>query len=104
MLPVTPTATSGFPRLVRGGYNEVAVMAGPVAFAKRKKSVFKGPMLNTSKRDSMGSMSSKQRGGGGIIEEEEEGDDEEILDYDEEIMVDDDKYEDDLVMRRAASH
>ncbi|KAF8544800.1 kinase-like domain-containing protein [Trichophaea hybrida] len=104
VLPATPTATSAFPRLV-GGYNEVAVMAGPIAFAKRKKSVFKGPMLNTSKRDSMGSMSSKQRSRGGIIEEEEEeGDDEEVLDYDEEIMVDDDKFDDDLVMRRAASH
>ena len=92
----------------------MAVLAGPVAFAKRKKSVFKGPMLNTSKRDSMGSMGSKRRGGGGgIIEEEEEEedeevDDEEVLDYnidDDEIVVDQDhKYDEDVAIRRAASH
>lgn len=91
----------------------MAVLAGPVAFAKRKKSVFKGPMLNTSKRDSMGSMGSKRRGGGGgIIEEEEEEedeevDDEEVLDYnidDDEIVVDQDHKYDDVAIRRAASH
>lgn len=93
----------------------MAVLAGPVAFAKRKKSVFKGPMLNTGKRDSMGSMGSKRRaGGGGIIEEEEEeedeeADDEEVLDYniddDDEIVVDQDhKYDEDVAIRRVASH
>jgi hypothetical protein len=97
----------------RGGYNESAVLAGPIAFAKRKKSVFKGPMLNTNKRDSMGSMSSKPRGGGGIIEEEEEDEEEEEevvdfgLDDDEVVIVEDDdpgKSDDDLAIRRAMSH
>jgi hypothetical protein len=95
----------------RGGYNESAVLAGPIAFAKRKKSVFKGPILSAHKRDSMGSMSSKPRGGGGIIEEEEEdGEVEEVLDFspdDEEVIVDDDDHgrsDDDLAIRRAMSH
>ncbi|KAA8894645.1 kinase-like domain-containing protein [Sphaerosporella brunnea] len=113
MLPATPTTSSPFPgALRRGGYNESAVLAGPIAFAKRKKSVFKGPMLNTNKRDSMGSMSSKPRGGGGIIEEEEEdGEEEEVVDFgldDEEIVIVDDtnrrKSDDDLAIRRAISH
>lgn len=110
MLPATPTS-SPFPgvRLVRGGYNESAVAASPVAFAKRKKTVFKGPMLGASKRDSMGSTSGKQRGGGsGIIEEEEEdGDIEEVLEFepelvgDDDIVIIDDRYAED---QRPASH
>jgi len=119
MLPATPTTSSPFPSKGGvgrgGGYNESAVLAGPIAFAKRKKSVFKGPMLNGSsnsnKRDSMGSMSSKPRGGGngGIIEEEEE-DEEEVVDFglddDDIIIVDEseDKSDDDLPVRRAVSH
>jgi hypothetical protein len=110
MLPAVPTSSSPFPgQMRRGGYNESAILAGPIAFAKRKKSVFKGPMLGPNKRDSMGSMSSKPRGGGGIIEEEEEdGEVEEVLDFsqddEEAIIVDDDDPEDDLAIRRAMSH
>ncbi|KAI5801921.1 kinase-like domain-containing protein [Pyronema domesticum] len=101
VLPATPT-TGAFPRLARGGYNEAAVLAGPVAFAKRKKPVFKGPMLSANKRDSMGSTTSgRRRAGGGIIEEEEEDGDEEVLEF---TSDNDELYDDELAMRRAQSH
>jgi len=110
MLPATPTLYPPNTR-ARGGYNESAVLAGPVAFAKRKRSVFKGP-LSSGKRDSMNSTSSRQRGGGGgIIEEEEEEDDgyvEDGMDFGLELLTDDDGMavddEHDRYDRRPASH
>ncbi|KAI5850085.1 kinase-like domain-containing protein [Tricharina praecox] len=117
VLPATPSSSNPFPSKGGvgrgGGYNESAVLAGPIAFAKRKKSVFKGPMLNgsssSSKRDSMGSMSKARGGGnGGIIEEEEEEEEEVVdfgLDDDEIIIVDEsEKSDEDLPVRRAVSH
>ena len=111
MLPATPTLYQSNTR-ARGGYNESAVLASPVAFARRKRSVFKGP-LSSGKRDSMNSTSSRQRGGGGgIIEEEEEEEDdgyvEDGMDFGLELLTDDDGMavddEHDRYDRRPASH
>lgn len=89
LLPATPSSAGAFPthaRVVRGGYNEAAVVSG-AAFAKRKKSVFKGPTLGLGKRDSSGSRASDKRTGGNIIEEEDE--DEEDADEEEDAIVED---------------
>jgi hypothetical protein len=76
--------------VVRGGYNEAAVVNG-IAFAKRKKPVFKGPMLSgVNKRDSTGSRMSQKRSGGGNIIEEEEEEEEEMFEEDntDEVALD----------------
>ncbi|KAI9818221.1 MAG: hypothetical protein M1827_000846 [Pycnora praestabilis] len=96
VLPATPT-TSSFPsniRVVRASqnYNETANFAPQspgLVFAKRKKSPFKGPMLNVGPgfgngsargRDNSGSRSASAAGrrSGEIIEEEDEDEVEEV--------------------------
>lgn len=91
VLPATPTSST-FPshvRVVRSssngqGYNEAAVLTPGVAFAKRKKSPFKGPMLNQAalhaKRENAGVRIAQKRSRGNIIEEEDE-DIEEVLEF-----------------------
>ncbi|PWW76146.1 kinase-like protein [Tuber magnatum] len=91
VLPATPTSST-FPshvRVVRSspngqGYNEAAVLTSGVAFAKRKKSPFKGPMLNQAalhtKRENAGARIAQKRSRGNIIEEEDE-DIEEVLEF-----------------------
>ena len=94
VLPATPTATS-FPsniRIVRSSpnYNETAnfgLQSPGLVFAKRKKTPFKGPMLNVSnnsgssaRRDSSLSRNASAAGrrSGEIIEEEDEDGVEEV--------------------------
>ncbi|KAE8452114.1 hypothetical protein EG329_001581 [Mollisiaceae sp. DMI_Dod_QoI] len=99
VLPATPT-TSAFPsniRVVRqppiSSFNEApwGQPVGGLVFAKRKKNIFKGPMLNTSSSGGSGSGSGHNRAGshsrstsvagrrsGEIIEEEDEDEIEEV--------------------------
>ncbi|KAG0638511.1 kinase-like domain-containing protein [Tuber brumale] len=91
VLPATPTSST-FPshvRVVRSspngqGYNEAAVLSSGVAFAKRKKSPFKGPMLSPAalhaKRENAGARIAQKRSRGNIIEEEDE-DIEEVFEF-----------------------
>lgn len=89
MLPSTPT-TSAFPshvRVVRStGYNEAAVLTTGIAFAKRKKSPFKGPTVtngSAGKRDgnSAGSRNQERKRSRGNIIEEEDEDVEEVSEF-----------------------
>lgn len=89
VLPSTPT-TSTFPSHVRvvrsSGYNEAAVLSTGVAFAKRKKSPFKGPTLtmgSAGKRDgnSAGSRNQERKRSRGNIIEEEDEDVEEVSEF-----------------------
>lgn len=89
VLPSTPT-TSTFPshvRVVRStGYNEAAVLTTGIAFAKRKKSPFKGPTLtngSAGKRDgnSAGSRNQERKRSRGNIIEEEDEDVEEVSEF-----------------------
>lgn len=99
VLPATPT-TSAFPsniRVVRqpplSSFNEApwGQAGGGLVFAKRKKNIFKGPMLNTASGSGSGSGSGHNRAGshsrsasvvgrrsGEIIEEEDEDEIEEV--------------------------
>lgn len=99
VLPATPT-TSAFPsniRVVRqppiSSFNEApwGQATGGLVFAKRKKNIFKGPMLNTSPASGSGNGSGHNRAGshsrsasvvgrrsGEIIEEEDEDEIEEV--------------------------
>ena len=101
VLPATPT-TSAFPsniRVVRqppiSTFNEApwgnpGNSTGGLVFAKRKKNVFKGPMLNTSSPSPSGSVGHARAGShsrsasvagrrsGEIIEEEDEDEIEEV--------------------------
>lgn len=94
--PSTPTH-GAFPssiRVVRGGFNEAAILGGGQQYARRKRTPLKGPLfsappsvsgpstdnvfggrlgLGGRKRDPSSSRNSdREKGGGGIIEEEEE--------------------------------
>ncbi|SPN96577.1 related to serine/threonine-specific protein kinase [Cephalotrichum gorgonifer] len=79
-MPAAQTQTPGSPNPFAGG--------GSVMFAKRKRNLFKGPMLNTNRHPSGGGHSRSgsasglgRRSGEITIEEEDEDDDVEVVEF-----------------------